>query len=52
MKTNKTMMRSDKEQLTLTDVVKSFYCWDEQALGKERRCQEECETCASVRKEK
>ena len=40
------------EQLTLTDVVKSFYCWDEQALGKERRCQEECETCASVRKEK
>ena len=41
-----------KEQLTLTDVVKSFYCWDEQALGKERRCQEECETCASVRKEK
>ena len=41
-----------KEQLTLTDVVKSFYCWDEQALGKERRCQEECDVCASVRKEK
>tara|TARA_R110000764_G_scaffold70237_3_gene145206 strand:- start:668 stop:895 length:228 start_codon:yes stop_codon:yes gene_type:complete len=40
------------KQLTLTDVVKSFYCWDEQALGKERRCQEECETCANVRKEK
>ena len=30
----------------------TFYCWDEQALGKDRRCQEECDTCASVRKEK
>lgn len=40
------------EALTLGDVVKPFYCWDEQALGKERRCQEECDTCASVRKEK
>lgn len=44
--------KARKKALTLTDVVKSFYCWDEQALGKERRCQEECETCASVRKEK
>ena len=40
------------KQLTLTDVGKSFYCWDEQALGKERKCQEECDVCASVRKEK
>ena len=43
---------SAEKLIALTDVVKSFYCWDEQALGKERRCQEECETCASVRKEK
>jgi hypothetical protein len=46
------VLKVELKQLTLTDVVKSFYCWDEQALGKERRCQEECETCASVRKEK
>jgi hypothetical protein len=32
--------------------VKPFYCWDEQSLGKDRRCQEECDTCASVQKEK
>jgi|TARA_R110000751_G_scaffold76275_10_gene153758 hypothetical protein len=46
------LIKHELELLSLTDVVKSFYCWDEQALGKERRCQEECETCASVRKEK
>tara|TARA_R110000744_G_C19065668_1_gene529503 strand:- start:337 stop:567 length:231 start_codon:yes stop_codon:yes gene_type:complete len=40
------------QQLTLTDVVEPFYCWDEQALGKERKCKEECDVCASVRKEK
>lgn len=40
------------EQCDIPVVAKSFYCWDEQALGKERRCHEECDTCASVRKEK
>jgi hypothetical protein len=38
--------------ISVTRCCETFYCWDEQALGKYRRCQEECDTCASVRKEK
>jgi hypothetical protein len=39
-------------KINYTRCCETFYCWDEQALGKDRRCQEECDTCASVRKEK
>ena len=46
------VIKGMEKAFSLNVVVKSFYCWDEQALGKEKRCQEECETCASVRKEK
>ena len=41
-----------EEAINYTRCCETFYCWDEQALGKDRRCQEECDTCASVRKEK
>ena len=48
-------VRSLEKQLAAinyTHCCETFYCWDEQALGKDRRCQDECDTCASVRKEK
>ena len=34
-----------KEQLTLTDVVKPFYCLDEVHRGKKDRCKQQCEYC-------
>ena len=39
------------KQLTLTDVVKSFYCLDEVHRGKEDVCQRQCEYCRKNNKQ-
>lgn len=39
------------ELLTLTDVVKSFYCLDEVHRGKEDVCQRQCEYCRKNNKQ-
>jgi hypothetical protein len=33
------------KQLTLTDVVKPFYCLDEVHRGREDKCKQQCEYC-------
>jgi len=39
------------KQLTLTDVVKSFYCLDEVHRGKDDVCQRQCEYCRKNNKQ-
>ena len=34
-----------EKQLTLTDVVKPFYCLDEVHRGREDKCKQQCEYC-------
>ena len=33
------------EQLTLTDVVKPFFCWRDKIVHKNARCTEQCNDC-------
>ena len=43
--------KKEDELLTLTDVVKSFYCLDEVHRGKEDVCQRQCEYCRKNNKQ-
>lgn len=36
-----------KEKLNLTDVVKSFYCLEENIKGTKHKCKEICSNCAN-----
>lgn len=42
---------SRQVNLTIPIISKSFYCWDEDALGKDRRCKKECDSCRELREE-
>ena len=44
----KRLLDSYKKQLTLTDVVKSFYCYENLANGKEK-CSNECTDCVGIK---
>ena len=39
------LFKAMDKQLTLTDVVKPFYCLDEVHRGKKDRCKQQCEYC-------
>ena len=43
--------KKEDELLTLTDVVKSFYCLDKVHRGKEDVCQRQCEYCRKNNKQ-
>ena len=38
-------LRSEIKQLTLTDVVKSFYCLGDPKFGGIKRCDKQCKGC-------
>jgi|TARA_R110000744_G_scaffold327996_1_gene433702 hypothetical protein len=46
-KNYKVRIEAIKKQLTLTDVVKPFYCYEELANGKEK-CSNECADCVGI----
>ena len=46
-----TFIEQQKEQLNLHDVVKSFYCNDNQ-FTKSDKCNKQCDTCLEMEKNK
>jgi len=41
-------LKEVKKQLTLTDVVKSFYCFEE-SMNMQLKCDSECTYCKSIK---
>jgi hypothetical protein len=39
------ILENPNQQLSICDVVKPFYCWDEKALGKKSECKKQCDNC-------
>lgn len=39
------ILENPNQQLSICDVVKSFYCWDKDALGKKSECKKQCDSC-------
>tara|TARA_R110002153_G_scaffold5922_1_gene27348 strand:- start:1767 stop:2000 length:234 start_codon:yes stop_codon:yes gene_type:complete len=41
----KSLQKDIEQKLTLTDVVKPFYCLDEVHRGREDKCKQQCDYC-------